>query len=86
MSWRKGKCPDEKCWDIKASEEETAPRSVYAPTEEELRRFDPDNVQVSRLQIDICRMSDCFAPTPKKLIDVSQQLNGTHVWAETEMT
>ena len=56
------------------------------PTEEDKKKFDPivlaENVQLSKDQIDICRLSDCFAPTPKEPIDVSDQLVGTHAWAE----
>lgn len=58
----------------------------YTPTEEDLHRFNPivlaENVTLTEDQISICRMSDCFAPTPTQPIDVSDQMLGTHAWAE----
>ena len=59
---------------------------VFVPSEDDKKKFDPivlaENVKLSKDQIDICRLSDCFAPTPKEPIDVSDQLVGTHAWAE----
>ena len=40
----------------------------YVPTKEDVERFDPtvltDKVKLSQDQISICRLPDCFAPTP----------------------
>ena len=55
-------------------------------TEEDYSKFDPvvlaKNVTLSKEQIEICRLPDCFAPTPTEPIDVSDQLIGTYDWAE----
>ena len=40
------------------------------------------NVHLNKEQIDICRMSDKFIPTPTAPVDVSELLVGTHEWAE----
>ena len=40
------------------------------------------NVQLTSDQIDICRLSDKFIPTPTNPVDVADQLIGTHEWAE----
>ena len=44
--------------------------------------FDPivltDKVQLSKEQIEVCRLPDCFAPTPKEPIDVVDQVIGTN--------
>ena len=61
-------------------------KSSFVPSEDDKKKFDPivlaENIQLSKDQIDICRLPDCFAPTPKEPIDVSDQLVGTHAWAE----
>ena len=58
----------------------------YVPTQEDVRKFDPivltDRVRLNQDQISVCRLPDCFAPTPRTLIDVSDQLIGTHQRAE----
>ena len=54
--------------------------SSFIPSEDDKKKFDPivlaENVHLSKDQIDICRLPDCFAPTPKEPIDVSDQLVG----------
>lgn len=49
-------------------------------------QFDPilltDKIKLTDDQISICRLPDCFAPTPKEPIDVADQVLGTHRWAE----
>ncbi|KAK7475074.1 hypothetical protein BaRGS_00033687, partial [Batillaria attramentaria] len=37
---------------------------------------------IPRDQIRVCRLPDCFAPTPKEKIDVCDQVVGTYAWAE----
>ncbi|KAK7465900.1 hypothetical protein BaRGS_00037552 [Batillaria attramentaria] len=58
----------------------------FIPTEEDLKQFDPinltSNVILSKDQIRVCRLPDCFAPTPKEKIDVCDQVVGTYAWAE----
>ena len=39
-------------------------------------------MKLTKDQIEICRLPDCFAPTPKEHIDVPDQVIGTHKWAE----
>lgn len=59
--------------------------SDFIPSEEDLSKFDPivlTNIELTPEQISICRLPDCFAPTPREPIDVSDQLIGTHNWAE----
>ena len=55
-------------------------------TADDYKRFDPivlaSNVTLTEEQIEICRLSDCFAPTPTEPIDVADQLIGTYDWAE----
>ena len=55
-------------------------------TQEDVRKFDTivltDRVRLSQDKISMCRLPDCFAPTPRTPIDVSDQLIGTHQWAE----
>ena len=61
-------------------------RYDYVPTQEDVRKFDTivltDRVRLSQDQISMCRLPDCFAPTPRTPIDGSDQLIGTHQWAE----
>ena len=61
-------------------------RKTYVPSEDDLKSYDPivlaDNVRLTEDQISICRLPDGFAPTPKTPIDVSDQVVGTHAWAE----
>ena len=49
-------------------------------------KFDPivlaDNVNLTKDQVSVCRLPDCFAPTPKTPIDVFDQVTGTHELAE----
>ena len=58
----------------------------FIPTDEDRQRFNPivlaPNVTLTKEQIEICRMSDCFAPTPTHPLDVADQMLGTHAWAE----
>eukprot|EP00745_Piridium_sociabile_P017617 TRINITY_DN263_c0_g1_i8.p1 TRINITY_DN263_c0_g1~~TRINITY_DN263_c0_g1_i8.p1 ORF type:complete len:903 (+),score=84.50 TRINITY_DN263_c0_g1_i8:125-2833(+) len=55
-------------------------------TEEDYKKFDPivlaTNVSLTKEQIEMCRLPDCFAPTPTEPIDVADQLVGTYDWAE----
>ena len=47
--------------------------------------FDPiviPDIELTQDQISICRLPDCFAPTPREPINVCDQLLGTHDWAE----
>ena len=47
--------------------------------------FDPivtTDIKLTPAQIEICRLPDCFAPSPRQPIDVFDQLSGTHAWAE----
>ena len=68
------------------SRKQTTTTTVFTPTEEDLRAFDPvilvDGFQPSQDQISVCRLPDCFAPTPKEPIDISDALIGSHNWAE----
>ena len=41
-----------------------------------------DNLHDGLYIFSICRLPDCIAPTPRTPIDVSDQLIGTHQWAE----
>ena len=61
-------------------------RYDYVPTQKDVRKFDPivltDRVRLSQDQISMCCLPDCFALTPRTPTDVSDQLIGTHQWAE----
>ena len=54
--------------------------------EEKRHVFDPivlaKNVTLTKEQKEVCRLPDCFAPTPREPIDVYDQALGTHQWAE----
>ena len=52
----------------------------YIPTQEDVRKF--DHIVLTDSQISVCRLLDCFAPTPQTLIDMSDQLIETHQWAD----
>lgn len=60
--------------------------SVWSPSEAEFKERDPivltDKVTLSKEQIEVCRLADCFVPTPTTPIDVYDQMIGTHEWAE----
>ena len=51
-----------------------------------MTKFDPivlaDNVNLTKDQVSVCRLPDCFAPTPKTSIDVFDQVTGKHEWDE----
>ena len=59
--------------------------SLFTPTEEDRALFDPiiltDRVTLTEDQKYICRLPDCFAPTPKEPIDIPDLMLSFLKWA-----